>query len=70
MENCEKTEMCENETEMARTGREKDIERCSNEKMEDGNERTPKDRETETEVKRCEYKKVHEGDSSKERLKN
>ena len=34
--------------------------------MKDGSERTMKDRKTETEVERC-YKKIHEGERSKDR---
>ena len=34
--------------------------------MKDGSGWTPKDRKTETEVKRC-YKKIHEGGTSKDR---
>ena len=42
------------------------VPRCSNENTEDGSGWTPKYRKTETEVELC-HKKIHEGETSKDR---
>ena len=54
------------ETEIVRPCGEKDW-RSSNENVEHGSGWTPKDRKTETEVEWCCCKKIHEGETSKDR---